>query len=295
MNPAHPPVGHVGLGAIGLPVAENLLAAGFPAIGYRRTREALGPFSAAGGTVADSVREVYEGARVIVQCLPSAAALREVIDAAEAAMAPGTVVVELSTYALRDKRAAADRVASAGGVLLDAAVSGTPGMTKARQCGLYVSGPPEAIDRVRPVLDAISDNVVLTGAFGRATQMKLVANHLLAIHALAAAEALARARRGGLDLHEVVGMVSKGAGSSRMFEIRGPWMAERRFEPAPGPIDTLRPYLGLVTELAREAGGATPLLDVAKAHFDAASAGGRGHQDLAAMIDVLADLPRTDR
>ena len=290
----HRTIGHVGLGAIGLPVAENLIAAGFPAIGYRRTREALAPFLQAGGTALGTVRDVYAGAEVVVHCLPTAAALHQVVEQALPAVRPGTVVVELSTYALEDKRAAAARLETRGAVLLDAAVSGTPGMTKARACGLFVSGPRSVIDTIRPVLDAISENVVITGAFGTATRMKLVANHLLAIHTLAAAEALALARAAGLDPHEVVKVVAGGAGSSRMFEIRGPWMAEGRFEPAPGPIDTLRPYLDYIDALAREVGGATPLLDVAKRLYDGASASGRGHQDIAAMVDVIADLSPTE-
>mgnify|MGYP002828329823 CR=1 FL=1 len=289
------PIGHIGLGSIGMPVAVNLIRAGFPAIGHRRTHEAMAPLVEAGGTAADSVGEVYAAAEIIVQCLPGPTALRAVVEEALPSVRPGTIVVELSTYPLADKQAAAERIAERGGVLIDAAVSGTPGMAAARKAALYVGTEPVVFERVRPVLDAISSHVVHTGPFGSATRMKLIANHLLAVHAMAAAEALALASAAGLDPHEVIRVVGGGAGSSRMFEIRGPWIADRRFEPAPGPINTLRPYLHLIGELARESGSATPLLDTATAWYLAAVESGRGHKDLAAMVEVIENPPHTVR
>lgn len=283
--------GHIGLGQIGLPAAMATLEAGFRAVGYRRTRGALDGFVAAGGEAATSARAVAEAADVVLQCLPSVDAFRAVMDEIVPALRPGQVVVELSTYPLDDKRRQAERVAERGAVLLDGEVSGTPEMVAARRAVVFVGGDAGAFETARPVLETLGMAFHL-GPFGAATKMKLVANHLVAVNTMAAAEAMALATKAGLDPHQVVKVIAPGAGGSKMFEVRAPRMADRKYLPAPGPITTLEKYLHLAREMAEAAGCATPMLDLATEHYLAAIEAGRGHEDLAVMFDWIEALRR---
>lgn len=284
-------VGHIGLGQIGLPAATATVEAGYPTVGYRRTRAALEPLVAAGGAAAASTRAVVEAADVVLMCLPSVDALRAVMDEVVPALRPGQVIVELSTYPLVEKRRQADRVAERGAVMLDGEVSGTPGMVAARKAVVFVGGDAEAFETARPVLETFGVAFHL-GDFGAATKMKLVANHLVAVHTMAAAEAMALATKAGLDPHQVAKVIAPGAGGSKMFEVRAPRMADRAFLPAPGPITTLEKYLHLAREMAADADCATPLLDVATEHYLAAMAAGRGHEDIAVVFEHLEALRR---
>jgi len=135
-------------------------------------------------------------------------------------------------------------VRAAGGDLLDCPISGSPGMVAPRLATTFVSGASHSVDAVRPVLDAISGRWVYTGRFGTGASMKYIANMLVASHTAAAAEAIALARRLGLDLELVQQTLDGSIGSSAIWQQRGPVMRARQWTPAPGPIETLNAIAG---------------------------------------------------
>jgi 3-hydroxyisobutyrate dehydrogenase len=129
-----------------------------------------------------------------------------------------------------------------------------------------------------------------TGAFGAATKLKLVANHLVAVHTVAAAEALLLVERGGLDVKLAIEVLGLGAGSSTMFKQRAGRMAARQFvDPAPGPVAMLQAYLQPIHDLGDETSAPTPLFDVAHAIFRRALEAGRGAHDIGCVIELLDD------
>ncbi len=135
------------------------------------------------------------------------------------------MVIETSTLPLADKRQARDALARRGIVLLDCPLSGTGGQALTKDVVAYLSGAAEAKARALPVLAAMTRGVHDVGEFGNGSAVKFIANLLVAIHNVAAAEALVLAERAGLDLSAVLTAVADGAGSSDMFEVRGPAMA----------------------------------------------------------------------
>jgi 3-hydroxyisobutyrate dehydrogenase-like beta-hydroxyacid dehydrogenase len=126
------------------------------------------------------------------------------------------------------------------------------------------------------------------GPFGNGTRIKLIANLLVAVHNCAAAEALVLARRAGLDAGLVYEAIKGGAGSSRMFEVRGPMMVAETYQPATMKIDVFDKDLGLIAAFAKETGSPTPLFDAAATLYAEALAGGHGKDDSAAVHAVLA-------
>jgi 3-hydroxyisobutyrate dehydrogenase-like beta-hydroxyacid dehydrogenase len=137
------------------------------------------------------------------------------------------------------------------------------------------------------VFDGFARVVKYIGPFGNGMRMKLIANLLVAVHNCAAAEAMTLARKAGLDPKLVYDTLKEGAGGSRMWDVRGPLMVERRYTPATMKIDVFQKDLGLIAEFADALGSPTPLLDASAALYDEAQASGLGPQDSAAVCAVL--------
>jgi L-threonate 2-dehydrogenase len=289
-------VGVIGLGVMGLPIARNLMERGFEVIGYRRSGSP--GLAEAGGKVAGSAAEVAAAADVLLSIVPDADAVADVVSGPHGtltAMRPGTVHIEMSTIDIGRKQEIRDAVVRRGGDLLDCPISGGPGLVATRRASTFASGEEASVDRVRPVLDAIAGPWVYTGAFGTGARMKYIANLLLAVHTVAAAEALELARRGGLDLDLVQRTLDGSIGSSAIWRQRGPVMRARAWSPAPGPISTLHPILEQIEDCADEVGLPTPVFASAKAVFDRALAAGWGDLDIASVFDQIAGAPAPGR
>jgi len=285
-------VGVIGLGKMGLPIARNLMERGFPVTGYRRS--GCAELVAAGGMAAGSAAEVASRADVLLSILPDASAVEEVVcgpGGTLAALRPGTVHIEMSTVDVAGKGRVRDAVRAAGGDMLDCPISGSPGMVAPRVATTFVSGDEDSVDAVRTVLDAISGPWVYTGAFGTGASMKYVANMLLAVHTVAAAEALVLAARLGLDLELVQHTLDSSIAASAILKQRGPVMRARSWTPAPGPIATLHEILEQVAAASAAAGADAPVFTAAKTVFDKAMADGWEALDIAAVHDQLAGRP----
>src|SRR5215471_13610315 len=179
-------VGVIGLGNMGLPMAGHLLAAGFGVQGYDVRPEAAAALAEAGGVPAAS-------AQTVITSLPSVAALQQVVGGEQglaSATPDGLILIETSTLPIAAKAEAARALGRSGAVVLDCPLSGTASQMRAADIAVYASGDPAAIKRSNDVLAAFSRVQHEVGAFGNGMRMKLVANHLVAVHHTAAAEAL---------------------------------------------------------------------------------------------------------
>jgi 3-hydroxyisobutyrate dehydrogenase len=286
-------VGVIGLGRMGLPIAVNLIERGFPVVGYRRNPTP--EIAEAGIEVAASPADLAARVEVVLSILPGIEALREVVLGPRGTLLelrPGTVHIEMSTLDVAEKTAVRDRVRDAGGDLLDAPISGSPSMVAPRMATTFASGSAESIDAVADVLAAIAGPWVRAGEFGQGVHFKYIANLLLAVHTVAAAEAFALARRSGLDLEVVQRTIDESIGGSMVFRRFGPRMRAREWQPAPGPIETLHAITEQIAEHGRRCGVRTPTFDAAKQVFDDAFADGWGRLDVSSVHDRL--LPPAD-
>ena len=284
-------IGVIGLGKMGLPIAQNLMARGFTVTGYRRSGSP--ELAEAGGTVASSAAEVAASADVLLSILPGAEDVEEVIcgpSGTLSALRAGTIHIEMSTIDVDRKARLADQVRAKGGDLLDCPISGSPGMVAPRLATTFASGDQVSVGTVSAVLDAVSGPWVYTGPFGAGARMKYIANLLLAVHTVAAAEAMALARHSGLDLELVQKTLDNSIASSAIWKQRGPIMADRTWSPAPGPISTLLPILEQIEAHAAQAGLSAPVFAAAKEVFDKALADGWGELDIACVHDQISGV-----
>jgi 3-hydroxyisobutyrate dehydrogenase len=289
-------VGLIGLGKIGLPIAENLVKSGYRVLGYRRSP--MADFEKIGGIPARSPADVGAQADIVLTCLPSAEALDEVVqgkDGLVQSARPGQIVVELGSHLIPDKERQIAPLAAKGAIFLDGEVGGTPGMVRARKAVAYLAGDEAAAKKAEPVVYGFTDTVHYFGAFGAASKVKLINNLLVTIHMAAAAEAMALGLKAGVDVDLMIKAVAGGSGGSTQFGIRAPWMAQRRFLPAQGDAKGLSHYFELIGDLADRVGVATPLMDRAVDLYERCIAMGLGSHDNAVMVDVIGSMPRAKK
>jgi L-threonate 2-dehydrogenase len=282
------PVGMIGLGIMGSAMSGNLIAAGFPVIGYDVAAPALAALAKRGGAAAKSVTEVAARAEILITSLPSPKALHDVARELAAVPRDGCVLAETSTFALDDKLAAADVLRTANVVMLDCPLSGSGSQALVRDVLVYGSGERDAYDRCLPVFRAFSRAPYYLGAFGNGSKMKYVANLLVAIHTVAAGEAFALARKAGLDPAQMLEVISDGAGGSSALKTRGEMLIADKYLPIRTmPLDLWRKDLRVITEFAASLSAPTPMFAAAVPLFNAAVASGFGDQDTAAVTLVL--------
>jgi putative dehydrogenase len=280
-------VGIVGLGIMGSAIARNLIERGWHVIGFDIEAARRDELARAGVTIAADVKQVAGQTEVVMTSLPSPAAAFDVARAiAESGQSP-RIVVELSTLKISDKLRFKEILAGAGHIALDCPLSGTGAQAITRDLVVYASGDPAAIAQCAGLFADFAKQSADLGAYGNGSRMKFVANHLVAIHNVAAAEAMVLAERAGLDPNKVVEMVGPGAGGSRMFQMRAPMMVERSYEPATMKVSTWQKDMAIIAEFADELGCATPLFTLTQPVYADAMAMGLGDQDTAAVFEVL--------
>jgi L-threonate 2-dehydrogenase len=280
----------IGLGLMGSAMAASLLKAGHPVLGYDVVAARRATHRRVGGRVATSAGAVAAEADVIVTSLPSVAALEETAVLLARAPDRRRVVIETSTLPIAAKKAARAQLARRGAVLLDCPLSGTAAQVRAKDVVVYASGPRAAYRRVAPILDAFSRAHYFVGPFGDGSKMKFVANLLVAIHNVAAAEAMVLGMRAGLDPALMLKVIGDGAGSSRMLQVRGPMMVAGRYGDATMKVDVFQKDIAIIGEFARAVASPTPLFAASAPFYTAAVAMGRGQDDTAAVCAVLETM-----
>jgi L-threonate 2-dehydrogenase len=280
-------VGMVGLGIMGSAIARNLVERGWTVVGFDIDAARRAELALAHVTIADDIAQVPRDAEIILTSLPSPGAADAVAREIAASGQPPRIVVELSTLAIADKLRFEEILKEAGHVALDCPLSGTGAQAKTRDLVVYASGDSEAIARCMALFSDFAKQSADLGRFGNGSRMKFIANHLVAIHNVATAEAMVLAERAGLDPQMVVDMVGPGAGGSRMFQMRAPMMVERIYEPATMKVSTWKKDMAIIAEFAAQIGCATPLFTLTQPVYTEAMAMGLGDQDTAAVFEVL--------
>ncbi len=284
------PVGVIGLGQIGLPIARNLIASGYPVVGYRRSM--ANPIADLGGRAAPTARGVANECKIIISCLPDAAAVEEVVGGKSGLLSgdcTDLLFVEISTIDLAVKQRLHDRLKAAGASMIDGAISGIPKMVAERKGVVYVSGSDADFARVEPVIKGFADQIAFFGPFGMGTKAKLTTNLLLALKISATAEALAFGLKAGLPADKLISALGEGAATSLQFRVRAPMMVERNWDHGMGPTWMLMKDLELAQSMGAQIKCPTPLLDRASAIYHEAVAKGFGDADVAAIYAIVSE------
>jgi 3-hydroxyisobutyrate dehydrogenase-like beta-hydroxyacid dehydrogenase len=285
-------VGVAGLGNMGAPMAQNLLAAGFRLTVFDVRRDAAQPLLDAGAVWAEDPRQLAAASDVVLLSLPGPEQVTAVVDGPSGVLAgarPGTFIIDMSTSTPANARELAERAAKRGVRIIDAPVSG--GVRGARKATLMimVGGSEEDFGACLPVLKALGEKILHMGPIGSGHVTKL-ANNLMGIsNAVASMEAVAMGTAAGVDPVKLLEAVNSGTGSSHMTRTLYPFLIlKRNFEPARFSMDLAVKDVRLAVELAEELG--LPVRVGRAVHGALAAAAeqyGLGPADMSTYITVL--------
>ncbi len=288
-------VGVVGLGIMGGAMARHMVKGGFRVVGYDLSADALEKARASGVETAGSPAAVAESAAVVVCSLPNPAALQAVAAEIAGSAAKGCVIMETSTFRIADKEAARKTLAAAGHTLLDCPLSGTGQQAQTADLAVFTSGDEAAVKKCLPAIEAFSRENKYCGEFGNGSRMKFVANHLVTIHNVAAAEAMVLGMKSGLDPHLIYDVISTSAGTSRMFQVRARMMAENDYDDVGMSNRLYQKDLDIITAFASEVHCPVGVFAASVQPYRAALEQGLGEKDTAAVCAVLEEQARVKR
>jgi 3-hydroxyisobutyrate dehydrogenase len=279
----------LGLGTMGSGMAANLLEAGYPLTVWNRSPAKAEAFAAQGARVAATPADGARGANVVMSMLSDDAASRAVwlgADGALAAADEGAVLVESSTVTpawIAELDAAAR---ARGRDFLDAPVTGSRAQAAGGQLSFLVGGPREALEEVRPVLEAMSKEILLLGPVGSGAKLKLINNFLCGVQIASLAEGIAWIERSGLDREQALAFLKSGAPGSPLLGNLSARMTSRDY--------AVNFHLKLMSKDLQYAGEAAAASGVelttaanARRLFEQAVAQGYGDQDMSAVIEPL--------
>jgi len=283
-------VGVIGLGIMGSAMSANLVKAGFDVRGYDIVAGRRAALKRAGGKPAGSISAVKT--EILVTSLPSAAALHAVC---EKLSGRGRTVVETSTLPIEDKVKARDALKRKGITLLDCPLSGTGAQAKTGDLVVFASGDRKAFAKAKSIFSGFSRAHHYLGEFGNGSKMKYVANLMVAIHNVSAAEAFVLGMKAGLSPKAIYEVQANGAGTSRMFQVRGPMMVAGRYDGVTMKNEVWQKDMKIIGEFAAKLGVPTPLFNASAAIYSAAMAQGFGKQDTGAVCAVLESMAKHRR
>ncbi len=290
-------VGMIGLGIMGSAMSNNLLKDGFTVVGYDVLDDCVQAHVKCGGVGAASIKELAEQSEFIFTSLPSVAAFDAVTqgdDGLLAATGAAPIIIEVSTLAIDVKQRGHDALSASGIVMLDCPLSGTGAQARTKDLVVLASGDYPSYERAVPVFEGMSRSNHHVGEFGNGSKMKFIANLLVAIHNASTAEALVLGMKAGLKPEDIFKVISDSAGTSRMFEIRGPMMVDNDYGDATMKNSVWQKDMQIIADFARSMDCPTPLFTTTGPIYQAAMEQGREAQDTAsicAVLEHMAGLP----
>jgi 3-hydroxyisobutyrate dehydrogenase-like beta-hydroxyacid dehydrogenase len=283
-------VAFIGTGKMGLPMAGNVLRAGHDLTVFNRTASRTDPLRDEGATVAASAPEAVRGAEVLVTMVADGAAVDAQLEGDEGFLseAPdGLVWLEMSTIGATAARRFAARAADAGIQMLDAPVSGSVTVAEAGGLVAMVGGPADALERARPVLEAMTKAHFHLGRVGAGAAMKLGVNVMIASQTVAISEALNLAEAAGIERADAYEVIAAGALASPFVDYKKAAFLDPDGTPPAFALDLMRKDLKLALEQGEAAG--LPLLGAGAAAEAVTVAAGLegGDEDLVRVADAL--------
>jgi 2-hydroxy-3-oxopropionate reductase len=298
MNAAEPGktrVGFVGLGLMGLPMARNILKAGYRLTVWNRTAAKADPLVAAGAELAAGPADVARRSDVVVTIVTDSPDVEAVVggdDGVLSGASAGSVWIDMSTISPDVTRRLGAAAAERGMEALDAPVSGGPPGAEAGTLSIMVGGKEDVFDACLPVLQTMGKTITRVGDLGAGQVTKACNQVVIAATLAGIAEALVLGAKAGVDPALIRQALMGGYAGSRLLEVHGQRMIEHAFDP--GFFVKLHDKdLHIVLDMARSLSVSAPVSALAAQHFNALIADGDGELDNSAMLKVYERLART--
>jgi 2-hydroxy-3-oxopropionate reductase len=287
-------IGFIGLGLMGRPMASNLLKAGYPLVVTSRSRGPVNDLVAAGARAAESPADIARQATRIITMVPDSPDVELVLDGPDgvfSAMQPGTIVIDMSSIAPGVARRLADRARALGGSMLDAPVSGGDIGAIQGTLSIMVGGDASDFHAVRPILDVMGnpEKVIHVGGSGAGQMCKLCNQMVIGGTLAVVAEALALARKSGVDAAKVREALLGGFAQSRVLEVHGERALKGTFTPGFKTHLYAKDMRNVVSTLAEHSVPA-PVTAVVQQLLHATMAAGRGEEDNSVLAKTVFEM-----
>jgi len=280
-------IGFVGLGAMGLPMAHALIEAGYSVVGYDISESSLSKFAQMGGQIATNVQEAARGVDVFISMVVNDAQTEDVLFGGGNAvytLKAGSVVISGSTVPPAFAAKMALQLAEHDIHMIDCPVSGGVAGAEKRTLTMMAAGKSDIFAQVEAIIRTMGSNTFYLGEeCGQGSAMKVVNQLLCGVHVAVAGEAIAFAKKSGLDTNTVYDVIGTSAARSWMFMDRVPNMENPPEHPR-SAVDIFIKDLGIVTDAGRSMRMMTPIAAAALQMFIAASGAGYGREDDSQII-----------
>jgi 2-hydroxy-3-oxopropionate reductase len=284
-------IGFIGTGIMGKPMVRNLVKAGYEVVIHNRSQSSVDELTAELDklTAAGSPADVARAADTVILMLPDSPDVRDVVLGENGVLnevRSGFLLIDMSTIAPSTAIEVSNAVASAGGSVLDAPVSGGDKGAIAGTLSIMVGGTEADLKRAMPLFEAMGKTIVHIGGPGAGQIAKACNQVMVAVNYAAASEALVLAERSGVDPGKVAQVLGGGLANSRVLEMRGETMIKGEFQPG-FRVDLHRKDLAIALATGRERQSALPVTALVSQLYDALSATGGGQLDHSALISVI--------
>jgi 3-hydroxyisobutyrate dehydrogenase len=286
----------LGTGRMGGAMVGTLRRAGFDVVAWNRDRGKCHAVARkSGAEVAEGAAEAASAADVAITSLADDAAVEAVYADAVEGFHAGQVVLEMSTIAPETVRKVARSVQGRGATMLDAPVSGSVPVVERGELLIMVGGDPDALERARPVLEALSSTIIHVGELGTGATMKLAVNALVHGLAVALSESLVLAERAGVERTTAYEVFASGAAAAPFVLYKRAAFERPDETPVAFSLDLVAKDLDLILALAERVGAPMPQADTNREEVGAALAAGMGESDMSALAGYLRGIERSDR
>ena len=274
----------------------TLRRAGFDVVAWNRDRGKCHAVAhTSGAEVAEGAAEAASAADVAITSLADDAAVEAVYADAVEGFHAGQVVLEMSTIAPETVRKVARSVQGRGATMLDAPVSGSVPVVERGELLIMVGGDPDALERARPVLEALSSTIIHVGELGTGATMKLAVNALVHGLAVALSESLVLAERAGVERTTAYEVFASGAAAAPFVLYKRAAFERPDETPVAFSLELVAKDLDLILALAQRVGAPMPQADTNRDEVRSALAAGMGKRDMSALAGYLRGIERYDR
>jgi 3-hydroxyisobutyrate dehydrogenase-like beta-hydroxyacid dehydrogenase len=284
-------VGFIGLGTMGLPMAENLLKKGFRLTVYNRTPEKTIDLVRLGAEAVDSPAEVARSVQVLITMVSNDSSLLEVFYGSQGIMAglrPGLTVIDCSTVSPVTSRQLHKDLLDHYVDFLDAPVTGSKPAAIAGTLVFMVGGNEVVLNEHMDVFEAMGSKIKHMGPSGSGSYTKLAHNTIVGINALAVCEGLSIATKADIDPEAFLDIVLNGAANSRQAELKGPKIVERDFS-VQFSTKLMHKDLRIASQLTSDMNVTAPMLHLAKSIFEMGLGRGFGEADLSSIVQCYEE------
>lgn len=285
-------IGWIGLGKMGMPMAKNLIRAGYPLVVYNRTREKTGELVELGAQVADTPKNLASDASVIISMVLDDPAMEAVSTGPEGAFEgakSGTIYVEMSTVSAMASARVAEKASQKGIAYLRAPVTGGVVHAEEGKLGILASGPRETYEQCGEIFSVLGHTSFYLGEGEEGRIMKLVLNMQVGIIAAMTAEALTYGELGGLDWNQMIDIIRESIVATPMITYRAPLLKDRKFIPAFTASQMAKDF-GLVVDTGRSMNAPMPITSAVQQHLGIMNAKGMGKHDFWELLTLMEEL-----